>query len=343
MNIYDFFNSPDVSEYCQNIGKTFNSLESAVMIVQSISRTLAEKHAAFKTIITEYPDMEIPKALNHGHIESFHKVLKSILVHEERKLEKLLTPEAGAVYQASIEYDDGSSGELEDLFTSYERALSDTLERFKQNEYVSKLIIRKKYPDSKNRIEVRISLYGEIMEVRQISVPPMEDDDDEVGLLGCGPGIWEASCYIDVPVPFKRGDLVEGIFEDSYMGKIYVIKDICRDDPERHAKLLSNGDLIDMTANVFFESGGSVQCECIHFYPDLRYCRRELDGEKRILKYLSHFMKDEICACTLLKLQKYLLLDEILRELKDDHGLNWQLDQLDDKLLRGNLSNNNPQ
>ena len=337
MNIYDFFNSPDVAEYCQSMGKTFNALESAVMILQSMSRTLAEKHAAFRTIIAEYPDMEIPGKVTREHIKSFHKALRSILAYEERKLERLFMPETGVIYQASIEFDDGCSVEP-GLYTSYERAASDALECFKNNECVSKLSIRKKYPDSKNWIGARISLSGEIMEIGHVGMLPMRDDDD-VGLLGYGPGIW-ASCYIDVPVPFKRGDLVEGkgIFEDSYMGKVYVLKDICRDDPKRHAEMLSNGDLPDMTANVFYESGGSVRCDCIHFYPDLRYCRRELEGEKRILKYLSHFMKDEICACSLLKLQKYLLIDEMLRDLKDDHDLNYELDQLEDKLLRGNLT-----
>jgi hypothetical protein len=62
VNIYAFFNSPDVAEYCQSIGHSFNAVESAVMINQSDSRTLAEKHAAYRTIIAEYPDMEAPMA-----------------------------------------------------------------------------------------------------------------------------------------------------------------------------------------------------------------------------------------------------------------------------------------
>jgi len=44
------------------------------MIAQSDSRTLSEKHAAYRTI-AEYPDMEAPMGNNHEYIKSFHKKL----------------------------------------------------------------------------------------------------------------------------------------------------------------------------------------------------------------------------------------------------------------------------
>ena len=81
MNIFDFFNSPDVAAHCRSIGHALNSVESAVMINQSDSRTLAEKHAAYRAIIAEYPDMEIPEGNNHHHINSFHKSLEDIIIY----------------------------------------------------------------------------------------------------------------------------------------------------------------------------------------------------------------------------------------------------------------------
>lgn len=35
MNIYDFFNSPDVAEYCQSIGHKFNAVEAAVKVIDA--------------------------------------------------------------------------------------------------------------------------------------------------------------------------------------------------------------------------------------------------------------------------------------------------------------------
>ena len=103
MNIYDFFNSPDVAEYCQRIGHAFNAVESAVMIDQCDSKTIAEKHVAYKEIIAEYPDMKIPKGGNHGNIKSFHKALGDIIDYENQILEKLVSSEPDAVYRVRIE------------------------------------------------------------------------------------------------------------------------------------------------------------------------------------------------------------------------------------------------
>ena len=60
MNVYDFFNSSDVAEYCQRKGHTFSGPECAVFIMQSEKRTMKEKHAAYRAVIREFPDTEFP-------------------------------------------------------------------------------------------------------------------------------------------------------------------------------------------------------------------------------------------------------------------------------------------
>ena len=317
MNIYDFFNSPDVAEYCQSIGHTFNAIESAVMVSQSNTRTLAEKHAAYRAIIAEYPDMEIPPAFNHEHIVSVNKTLGEIIAHEENQLEKFLLPESNAVYQPALYYkNDRDSYDLE-LFTSYEKAIADAREYLKEDSDKDDFIyfaIRKKYFDgNKNWVEAKVSQNGEIMEA-YISG---QEYDDDILLL--------ESCYIDVPVPFKRGDLVEA-YGRGY-NDVYVLKDICRNNPEYHARMLNCGDISDMTADIYYNIDGSINCECMHFYPDLKYCRRELEGETRILKYISLYIQDKFCLCSLLKVQKYLSADKIMDGLKDDYNLKYELEQ----------------
>lgn len=326
LNVYDFFNSPDVAEYCQSIGHAFNAFECAVMINQSDRRTLAEKHAAYRAIVGEYPDMEIRSGNNHRRIESFHSALGDIVAYEQHQAERFLSPERGAVYQATV------SGRDSGLFTNYEKSLADALEDIKSEEKTAEhaqLSLCKNYPDSERWIAARLSPLGEIMSLRH-SDAMFEDSGVETYLL---------ESYIDVPVPFQRGDLVEvGDYAHLFgrspapYGGVYVLKDICRNHV-RNSEMIYRGDLMDMTANVFYESHGTVRCECIHFYPDLRYCRRELEGETRMLKYVSLFLKEEICACTLLKVQKFLLLDEVLSGLKEDYDLQYQLECLGDKLL----------
>ncbi|MCL2101005.1 MAG: hypothetical protein FWH22_04755 [Fibromonadales bacterium] len=322
MNIYDFFNSPDVAEYCQSIGHTFNALESAVMASQSNARTLAEKHEAYRTIIAEYPDMEIPEAFNHEHIKSFSKALEDVIEFERQLLEKFLLPEQNAIYQVTAYYTgERESYEHSELFSTYKKAYENTMEWHEGDDHnLAYMRINKRYLNNKNYVSAKISKAGEILKVDQCNVLPQSENSY---LL--------EHCYIDVPVPFKRGDLVE---EDNggYMGGVYVIQNIIRDNPKQNTRLFRDGDISDMTAWVFYEHNGSVECECMHFYPDLRYCRRELEGKKRILKYISHYMQDKFCLCALFKAQEYLLLNEKISGLKKSQ-LKYQLEQLGDGLI----------
>jgi hypothetical protein len=319
MNIYDFFNSPDVAEYCRNIGHTFNAVESAVMVSQSNKRTLAEKLAAYRTIIAEYPDMELPRGNNHDYYESFHKALGKFIIHEERILEKFIKPEHDAVYLPFI---DREYYRCTDIHKTYDKAINDAL---KSVENGKKYTVEKKYLDSDKYFEAEFSKSGEILDVSGYYTDDMLKSEKEFDIL--------SSIYIDVPVPFKRGDLVE-VDDGGYMGNVYVLLNLCRNDAEENSKRIYRSDLMDMTALVHYECGGLVECECTHFYPDLRYCRRELQGEQRILKYVSLYLQDELCICSLLKIQQYLLADKITSELKNDGELKWQLGKINgDKLL----------
>jgi len=340
MDIYDFFNSPDVAEHCRNIGHSFNAMESAVMVSQSLTRTLAEKHGAYNYIISHYPDMEIPEALNHKHIKSFHKALGDVVLFEKRLLEKLTSPEPGAVYSVEIKFN-GDKGNPtgsfnEEIFSTYENAVAAAVDCLKRNtesgcldkifsyDFLYMYISKKYLDDNKHYIDARLSRSGDVLDVYNNGVLRY-DDVDEPCLL--------ESFYIDVPVPFKAGDLVECHYYGDWADSACVVQDIIRDNPILHAKLLGKYDISDMTANVFFVRDGEVDCDHIHFYPDLRYCRRELEGRSRILKYISLFMQDKLHLCNLLQLQEYLALDEKINELKNGSDLPYFLEKIGDKLL----------
>lgn len=135
MDIYDFFNSPDVAAYCRSIDKKLNALESAVMINQSEKRTLAEKHAAYRVILAEYEDIRIPKSLHHEEADSFHKVLATILAQEERSKNRFMEGGQGALYQANVYFTDEREGATQDaVFTTFEKALANVQEQYEEVE-----------------------------------------------------------------------------------------------------------------------------------------------------------------------------------------------------------------
>jgi hypothetical protein len=303
MNIYDFFNSPDVAEHCQSIGHKLNAVESAVMVFKSKSRTIAEKHAAYKAIIAEHPDMELQECGRLGHVKSFHKALEEFVVYENSLLEHFLKPEQDAVYQYNHNDCDGG------LFKSFEEALKEAAEVY--NEDDKHVTVYKKYIGTKKDrkfMAVKASRSGGIIEIENWGA--FEEPNDIYSLL---------DLYIDVPVPFKKGDLVEVDDDVNYMGDVYVLQNTSRDFVEHNAKQVYSPDTSDMTAWVFYVYDGRVDCESMHFYPDLRYCKRELKDEQRILKYISLYLQGIICLCNLLNGQKYLFLSKYANDLEDSY------------------------
>jgi len=317
MDIYNFFNSPDVADHCRSIGHTFNAVESAVMISQSNNRTLAEKHAAYRIIIAEYPDMEIPEGMNHGYVESFHKMLRDIIACEESELEKFLAPDPNSVYRVKLhrKNKDMPRDMPDELFLTYQDALDDALALGGDYPDAMYYSIQKVQVTNNTYISMRVSLTGDIMGIYQYNYnhdePSNRLRDKLLGFL--------ESCYIDVPIPFKKGDLLE-VYDGGWMGDVYVLQSTCRDDANRNAKNILEADITDMWVCVYYASGSAIACETMYFYPNLRYCRRELVGEERILKYVSLYMKDELCLCHLLDAQKYFLADGLMSKVNGSMG-----------------------
>ena len=310
MDIFSFFNSPDVAEHCRNIGHTLNAFESAVMISQCYIKTFDEKLAAYRAIINEYPDMEVPKThLNESHVPSFHKALEQIIGYEEQKLRNFLECESGAVYQVMRKHRNYHYDEYDtELFSTYEKAQAHALESVKLSEElglkgeVHYMRIRKNYIDSDNYYSAKLSKLGDIMELEGY-VFPAETKDPSMLL----------DCYIDMPVPFKKGDLVEDGADSGFVGNLFVLQTLSCDSPQ-HASWVMYNDTSDMIAYVYYLNDDQVCCEHIDFYPNLRYCRRELEGEERILKFVSLYMQEKICLCELLGVQRFLLADKIRDE-----------------------------
>ena len=322
MDIYDYFNSPDVAEHCRNIGHKFNAFESAVIVSESQFRTLAEKHAAYRDIIAEYPDMEIPAEARYGHIKSFCQTLKNILKYEEKLLKKYLKLEVGAAYQAIVHdhnYYSYSRYYPDDrgVFATHEKALAEALETAKRiaadygnsniNEINTYIEIKKIYLENQQEINAVIALSGDIISMRDSHKYKEYAPYGDLDILH--------KC-IYVPTPFKRGDLVEMVFEGGHIGNVCVLLELVYENPERYEEYLRTGDFFIMTSDIYsMLDNGDVGIDDTHGYEDLRYCRRELKGEERMLKYISLYIQKKISFCELLRVQKCIVAEKIIENV----------------------------
>ena len=323
MNIYSFIRSRDVAEYCQSIGKTWNPVDMAVIIGRSNRRSLADKHAAWRELITDYPDMEIPGICREGpSYGSLHERLAELINYEERVLELFKTPEANTFYKSEISSDKLPHDD-DDIFTDYETALSNLLDKLKDmreqkrnetfeivmskvyfgNEYKSK-----DYPTCKYRISIYFDLDGNVKNVFSNLQKDRFSDTDFSNMLDFSDcGYLGKGFDVEIPTPFKRGDIVIDVQHPS---KVFVIERL----GERTYFHLFTFSLMFADGLGYSISGNQNYREKLlvatRFCNNdrLEYYRGELYGINCLLKYISMFIKDEINLFALLTLYRRIAL-----------------------------------
>ena len=161
MDIYSFINySLDVTAYCREINKTWNPYEMAIIILKS-DRFMAEKHAAWRELIQDYPDMPIPDTRYENGYPSLRQKLMAFIEHEERTLALFMKPEQGAVYTFEIWPDEL---QYSSTFTTFENAWFSAM-AFCEHSKISSVDARKIYADSEASIIVFFDAEQNIYEI----------------------------------------------------------------------------------------------------------------------------------------------------------------------------------
>jgi hypothetical protein len=167
------------------------------------------------------------------------------------------------------------------------------------SELYSYIEINKVYLEDQRKLEVKIKLSGDILSIWE----PRQRTETELN-----EGLSVLRKYIYVPTPFKRGDLVEVVdIGGGHLNGAHVLHRLSYENSKVHEELLQSGDTMDMSADVYDILGdGEIFIDDI-FYPDLRYCRRELAGEERILKFIGLYLQGGAGLDKLLNTYKYIM------------------------------------
>ena len=295
MDIYSYFNSKTVGEYCRSIGHKFNAYETAFIINDCKHISFEEKINLFEEIMHTMPDVSHKRLESYMGDGSFFRALRDGFIHDNyihayryfKNGEKYKM-----VYQFGFRF--GGRGEyLEDsnIYTTYDRALAALKERIKDSEpgEYTGLRITGKQLDSEKYI---IGCLNDDLEVNSIEhnleerVQPFEE-------------IW-----VYIPAPFKKGDILIPCGAESPREPM-VLNDICYWDKDE--EWIENSkqryDSSDMVAyGYWIDDNGHLYDECVHDYHNLEYFNGELcNCEKntyryrdlRLLKAVSGLMKGE--------------------------------------------------
>ena len=265
MNIYSYFNSKDVAEYLEKIGFRFTALEMARIIEHCDHITLEEKHEAFRLLMEEMPDevITIPETRENGEEETMLSTfLNEYIVVGNKLAREFDEKEENCLYSCNIKKN--KAPPVDSFFCDY------TWEEFQKGR---KEPLTEEYPyvhlSKFNRIKretTRLCLdkNGNVLFVENIKA-----------LRKFYAALSFRKAERKFPLPFKKGDLVRGAWEES---DPFVFLDAGIDSVKGYALLDEKFEKVeDFTIPI-----------------ELEYHREELKGVNRVFGIASAFEKGEI-------------------------------------------------
>ncbi len=339
MDITDFINSRDIREYHRKIGYEYDSLEAAWIVYQCHSKTLEEKHAAWRWIINNMPDREPTNCGSWHDLEdvSVHKLISDYIEMDNSFIDEFTSGDGGFLYSYRRfgRSRDFGVDDTDGFFSSWRNCLR-YIVCLEDEEDTNYLEIRRCLPDEGlgrlySHGNIVVDLGGRIMSVTPAFT--MEENERWYYLRTFFEKLW-----FNFPVPFKCGDIVVVLnrFHSEDLEPI-VLKGIVippgRNDKAYTFLRRGDGDNTDMNiwgyaADVEWSNFyNGVYSEVWWNYMDVEYYRKELTGPNRVLKPISNWIKGELGddLCLLLAGYHHILTEEHLArtipKMYSDEGL----------------------
>ena len=340
MNIYDFFNSKDISEHCQKIGYKLTSVETAYMIWLSDHHTLAEKHSAWHEVIDTMPDEDFPTNWDFDG-NTLHNFLKIYMRLQNEFISDFLQSNGNYVYTSeTLDINDDSFASDDIMYSSYETCVSAlkkyTIEDDPYNELDKVKIVRQRLYSNpisfENATESECIIFDKLL--NPLSIEPRQyDDTDDRKYLNAAMGFYEM--WVAIPTPFKQGDIVTVKYSYDYIKKKhkpfvlellpYQRRNHSNTDAKEYEKyhLEFGVDWTDMDACLWLQDNdGEIYWDHQHCYLDLEYYRDELVGKENLLRAFSSHIQGKITTEDLLRCHSIILREEYAKELRNYFGYN---------------------
>ena len=311
MDIYSYINSKDIAEHCRSIEHKFNALEMAYIIYISNNKTLSERQHAWLWIIKNCPDMELAKSQFTPHHNTLHQFLRDYMEIECKLYANLKKDEENTIYADKICEEDFCC-ERFSLFPSFDDLLN--YGEFDGEYYaVSKRWLGKNSSTYKS-LDAKVNFDGEPIGKCRLFETTILNHDDSIIYFGF------SSICIDIPTPFKKGDIVTHIntMNEKYDNEcVYVLDRVLKDTESLYSKeghIVKGTSFygIGYTGQVFFGGGSRLP------YYDLEYFTNDIKGKNRSMLAISNYIKEnqEISVDLLLNAYGIILQDEYINKLK---------------------------
>lgn len=194
-NAYKYVESSTEREYLEKLEYKFNTLSAAWLIDRNGKLTVKERHNGFREIIQKMPDCSVEERLNFKAEKSLHEKLKRI-IEEEKAI--IYDVERNFYNQYSYElFKNGQWQKEKKEYDNFKKCFLDAKNDAQKNDAYIKIMASKCTQDDRV-IFLLISKDGELLSMFGSSF--IENNLFDL--------------WFDVPMPFKKGDIVRLCNED---------------------------------------------------------------------------------------------------------------------------------
>lgn len=310
MDIYSIINSKAISAHCRKIKHQFTPLETAYLVYANDTMTIEEKHNAFREIITEQTDMEVPGRPWTPHFESLHAFLQTYMDLQNKYLDIFYRDGTDSVYSFEIWYS-GNEQHTEDgrIYSTFDECykaicfdVDDLVGAFRGYGHeisvldirVKKQWISKEADSCQKCLVVCIDRHNHPVDIWADRDVIDERDREVLNAFG---GMWP-----EVPTPFEKGDILVERNKCKKAEVPFVLESIPYWEEGALQHFRENGDDSDLCTEIYGQDeDGSIWCDHGPSYLELEYCERELQGSERFLVALGNFLKGNLLLELLLR------------------------------------------
>lgn len=299
MDIYEYFNSRDVAEHCKKLGRSFTGREVAYLIWQSNHHTLHQKIAAWMELIQTMPDEEHKDFEEagccglHDFLQKYKDRLLQFLADFEKNTGEFAYSYERLYTDSTYRFNDESP-----LFATYDLCIATAAAEAAEKNEITALRVKKRKirGQSATREDCPMLWLTPCAEPMDVYVAPYRGEED---LLVSPFGFY--GMFVDIPTPFKRGDIVTGISPWGTRSDPMVVNKL----PDDHGE-----DFIDMCANLWdLDYHRRLVCCEDSSVLSLEYYHGELKKHRRFLIALHNYVQGSLSLEELLRSYSIMLLE----------------------------------
>lgn len=304
MSIFDFINSTDIREHWEKLGFMPNALESAWLVYQSNNHTIEEKHEAWRWIISNMPDCQIPSSSHHPGKPSLKGYLRELIAKQKEARKDFFKSSATTYYNGTL-YTTSSSCWDPAAFTTFEACI-EHLDNYESDpEKSPRYEITKFKLVDQEYIEEHTAVFDCNMNMRSIESMYFDNIFSKL--------------YFSFPHPFEKGDILVrsqnktttiAVENPCWENVVVYLSCGCENDP-------SQATYEDMKLRGYWGCFDGVRLESKHSYLDFEFVKGKLDGTNRFLTITSELLKGKLDISDYAEMYHLIKVD-MIREYKSE-------------------------